>query len=62
MSAVGPLAPISVVFCDDYDLFRRGLAEMSNIPDGIEVAGKENTHERASANGWILQGRRGRPA
>jgi DNA-binding NarL/FixJ family response regulator len=36
---------ITVVLCDDHDLFRRGLAEMLSTADDIEVAGEADTHE-----------------
>lgn len=44
---------ITVVLCDDHDLFRRGLAEMLSTADDIEVAGEANTHELALADGSI---------
>ena len=49
LSTCNPPDLITVVLCDDHELFRHGLAEMLTTAEEIRVVGEGNTHERAVA-------------
>ena len=40
---------VRVAVCDDHGLFRRGVAEMLSVAEGVEVVGEASTHDEAVA-------------